>query len=86
MLVARLEEKKIIADVLCCDLWEIAKSRSDQQRMVQFLVQPDIVSELAKADFGVFVVRSLLKHPSVDVEVLVQTAPAVADVMSSESA
>eukprot|EP00913_Durusdinium_trenchii_P006575 g6178.t1 len=50
----------------------------DQDRLVQALLQPGIISELAKADFGSYVVRTLLKHPKVDAQVLIQTIPGVA--------
>lgn len=40
----------------------------DQDSLVQFLVQPAVVADLAQADFGVFVVRSLLKHAKVDAQ------------------
>lgn len=90
--------KEIIADVLRHDLLANARHRSssyvleaallhcstkDQESLVHFLVQPHIVAELAQADFGVFVVRTLLKHPFVDAEALARTVPAVAAVMSS---
>eukprot|EP00434_Breviolum_minutum_P013678 symbB.v1.2.012057.t1/scaffold824.1/size159532/8 len=90
--------KEMIAEVLRHDLLANASHRSssyvveaallhcsakDQESLVQFLVQPGVVAELAKADFGVFVVRTLLKHPFVDAQVLSQTVPAVAAVMNS---
>jgi len=90
--------KEIIADVMRHDLLANARHRSssyvleaallhcspqDQESLVQFLVQPVVVAELAQSDFGggVFVVRTLLKHPMVDAEALIQTVPAVAAVI-----
>ena len=93
-----VRHKEMIAEVLRHDLLANASHRSssyvveaallhcsakDQESLVQFLVQPGVVAELAKADFGVFVVRTLLKHPFVDAQVLSQTVPAVAAVMNS---
>lgn len=85
--------KEMIAQVLLRDVLSNASHRSssyvveaalkncsseDQDRLVQALLQPGIISELAKADFGSYVVRTLLKHPKVDAQVLIQTIPGVA--------
>lgn len=53
----------------------------DQYALLQHLLDPSVLQELAQARYGLYVVKTLLRRPEVDVPRMAKAIPAVAEIM-----